>query len=818
MLEVFSGLPVAVAYLAGRDLVFEFANEECLQLIGGRDALGLPVREALPELAEQGHFELLDAVLESGQPLRRHEGEFWLCRSPGQPEQVFVDFVYQPVHDADGVVAGVLVFAADVSANVRDRLAGAALAAELAETQDRYRTLFETLPQGVIYYAADGLIIAANPAASAILGVDADQMLTWPQAATWHAVHENGSPFQPQELPVTVALRTGEVVTDVIMGVPHGQTGELRWLRVTAVPDARDANGRPQRAYAMFRDLTQQRQVEAALRERTELMGRLGDAGVLGVVLVGEDRVHDANDAFLAIIGYSRDDLAAGRVNWREISPPEWAAVQDDAVAQLRRSGACRPFQKEYLHRDGHRVPVLIGAAVTSRDPLRWASFVIDLTARQRAEQERAKLLARERTAHTEANIARERLALVLRAGGLVAAARDRDELLWHACQLVVHSLADFCMLFLPDGDGLRATMIAYRDPNRGAMSADLSGQPVPAACWTAVAKAYASGTSQVVREAPAQTAPRSDPSPKLREIMARLRLETVLAAPLMAGLRPLGVLAIGRSAGEPDFTETDIAVAGELTRQVGAGLANADISARDHTVAETLQRSLLPSALPCIAGLDLAVRYIPGTDGIEVGGDWYDAFPLGPGQIGLVIGDVAGHNITAASHMGQVRHLLRAYALDTPDPGDVLARTDAALSRLLPETMATAVYAVLDLRTGGLRYANAGHPAPVCATAAGQAEYLNDTSGTMLGAASDRTFTTGHWRLAPGASLLLYTDGLIERRHQDITEGFTALADAMHKAAGLNPEQTCATVQSELLSDAKRDDDVCLLAVRLAC
>ena len=257
-----------------------------------------------------------------------------------------------------------------------------------------------------------------------------------------------------------------------------------------------------------------------------------------------------------------------------------------------------------------------------------------------------------------------------------------------------------------------------------------------------------------------------------LSDILAGLEIETVLAAPLMVGRRPLGVLAVGRSARRPGFAETDIAVIEELSRRVGVGLANADSSARDRSVAETLQRSVLPDALPSIAGLDLAVRYIPGTDDIDVGGDWYDAFPLGDGQVGLVIGDVVGHSIASASIMGQVRNLLRAYAIDRPDPADVLARTKRALSRLLPEALATAVYAVLDLASGDLRYANAGHPPPVCAIGADRIEYLDDAIGTMLGAVSGGAFTVGYRRLAAGARVLFYTDGLIERRRQDIAEG----------------------------------------------
>ena len=816
MHDIMASLPVAVAYLAGRDHVFEFVNEEFRQLIGGRDVLGRPVREALPELAGSGRFELMDNVLESGRPVRGHEAELSLRRFAGDPEQVFVDFIYQPVRNAEGTPAGLWLFTADVTVNVRDRLGGSVLAAQLAETQERYRTLFQTLPQGVIYYAADGMIMEANPAAREILGIDMDKILTWPLPTASHAVHEDGTPFRPEELPIKVALRTGKVVVDVVMGVLHGRTGERRWLRITAVPDAMDADGRPQRAYAMFRDLTEELRVAAALREGAELMGRLRDANVLGVALVGEDGVRDANDAYLDIIGYGRDDLAVGRIDWRALSPEQYRPVEADAIAQLRSSGACRPFEKEYLHRDGHRVPVLIGAAVVSRDPLRWVSFVVDLTARHRAERERAEILARERVARAEADNDRERLTFLLRAGSLVAAAQDRHELLERACQLVVDSLADFCMVFLPDEDGLRATAIAYRDPARGTLSVDLSDETVPATHRAAVATAYATGTSQLVDDVSAWMAHRGEASPVLSDILAPLEIETVLAAPLMVDRRPLGVLAVGRTARRPGFAETDIAVIEELSRRVGVGLANADSSARDHSVAETLQRSVLPDALPSIAGLDLAVRYIPGTDDIDVGGDWYDAFPLGDRQVGLVIGDVVGHSIASASIMGQVRNLLRAYAIDRPDPSDVLARTNAALSRLLPEALVTAVYAVLDLANGDLRYANAGHPPPVCATDADRIEYLDDASGTMLGAVSGGVFTVGHRRLAAGAMLMFYTDGLIERRRQDIAEGFGALADAMRAAGGLSAERTCAAVQRQLLSDSTRADDVCLLAARL--
>ena len=137
-----------------------------------------------------------------------------------------------------------------------------------------------------------------------------------------------------------------------------------------------------------------------------------------------------------------REDVEAGRVTRELITPPEWMDADADAHRQLKRTGAFRPYEKEYVHRDGHRVPVLVGAAVISYHPLRWVTYVVDLTARQRAEQERALLLARERTARAEADVAGERVSFLLQAGDLVAAAQDRHELLQQAAQLFEQSSA----------------------------------------------------------------------------------------------------------------------------------------------------------------------------------------------------------------------------------------------------------------------------------------------------------------------------------------------------------------------------------------
>jgi PAS domain S-box-containing protein len=803
-----------VAYLSGPDLVVDFINDACSQLIGGRDVLGKPLGEVMPELADE--VEVLNRVMATGEPVRGSEARLRFNRGGPAEQHLFLDYVYQPVRDADGNVAGILLCATEVTAHVQARRELEETAARLTATEERLRGVFETMPQGVIHYAADRTVLSVNPAARQILGLTESE-ITWPLDTLRRAVYEDGSPVATEELPVSRALRTGEMVTDAMLGVPHGQTGEIRWLRVTAVPEAHDEDGRPQRAYAMFTDLTEQRRVQKALRESNALLGRLREANALGVIVSSEQRIHEANDAFLDLIGYSRDDLEAGRLSYQSITPPEYASGDAAAVAQLRRTGVVPALEKEYIHRDGHRVPVLIGGAVIDPDPLRWVTFIVDLTARQRAERERAELLVRERATKAEADRARERLTFLLHAGEMVAATDDRQQMLEHAAHLVVPTLADHCVVYLPAADGtLHATSLAHSDPARAPVLAEFRQHKIPPHGPMSIQTAYSTGTSQLLRDAKAHLPRWHDLAPDLTELLVRLRADSVLSTPLLADEGPIGVLALARDAERPGFTDTDMAVVEEFARRLSHGLATADTFAREHAIAETLQRSVLPGTLPSIRQLDLAVCYLPATEGADVGGDWYDAFPLDGNRVGLVIGDVTGHSIGSASIMGQVRSMLRAYAIDYPDPGEVLARTNTALTRLLPEALATAVYAVLDPATGELVYANAGHLPPLVATGAGQVDYLDEAAGRMLGASPEPAFTTGRRRLPTGSVLLNYTDGLIENGRRDLTDGLDELAGVMRRSAALTAEQICGAVRDALLGTDVRDDDVCLLAVRL--
>jgi len=412
--DVLDSLPAVVAYVAGPDMVFEFASASFCQALGRGDVIGRPLREVLPELVGQPPYEAIRDVLRTGERRQARGQEARLSKGGAQSQPAYIDSVYQPVRDKAGQVTGVLVFSTDVSDHVRDRQQLEELAGRLQRSEEQYQTLFDTLPHGIVRYDQEGFVIGANPAAAEILGLVPGPM--GPAERARQGRHEDGTPYRPEELPAMIALRTGAVVPEVTATVRNARTGEIRWIRSSAVPDAWDAQGRPQRAYTVFTDITEQRRAQAALRESNRLLGRLREENVLGVLVADEQVILEANDAFLDIIGYTRRDLEAGRITWKGITPPQWAQADGEAVEQMRRTGAFQPYDKEYQHRDGHRVPVLIGAAAIERTPLRWTTFVVDLSARQRGEQERAELLAREQAARLAAEAAQDRLALLLEA------------------------------------------------------------------------------------------------------------------------------------------------------------------------------------------------------------------------------------------------------------------------------------------------------------------------------------------------------------------------------------------------------------------
>jgi PAS domain S-box-containing protein len=237
------------------------------------------------------------------------------------------------------------------------------------------------------------------------------------------------------------------------------------------------------------------------------------------------------------------------------------------------------------------------------------------------------------------------------------------------------------------------------------------------------------------------------------------------------------------------------------------------EVYQREHRIAETLQRSLLPERLPPIEGVEMAARYLPGARGAAIGGDWYDVLERPDGKVALVVGDVVGHGLRAAASMGQLRNAFRAYGMVEASPAEVVARINRLVMSGVEQVMATVLYMVLDRETGEVSFSAAGHPPPLV-IAPGGPQFLEGGRSVPIGAADPAVFRESTAILPPGSSLLLYTDGLVERRDMPLEERLDQLAAAAGTSGG-DLNRLCEDVLSRVLGTAEPGDDVALLAVR---
>ncbi|MYV57855.1 SpoIIE family protein phosphatase [Streptomyces sp. SID3212] len=342
--------------------------------------------------------------------------------------------------------------------------------------------------------------------------------------------------------------------------------------------------------------------------------------------------------------------------------------------------------------------------------------------------------------------------------------------------------------------------------PFRAALNGTAPSVPVPAPAAAAPAEAAPAAPVRTDALGRATTA-----------MLADLGASEALIVPLRLRDSTFGALTLTRSATTPPFDDADRVLAEEVARRTALGLENARLHAQQADIAATLQRALLTD-LPHVETLELAAHYQPAEHTAEVGGDWYDAFLLPDGDLALVVGDVTGHDIQAAARMSELRNMLRALAVDRPeeDPGSILQRLDRAQAHLRLADAATVVLARLRAGKDGawrLSWSTAGHPPPLVVAADGTTRYLDEAHAMLIGllpATSRPTVTT---ELPPGSTLLLYTDGLIESRTQDIDSGLRRLRGhaAAHHTQPL--DRLCIDLVRHL-GDTR--DDITLIGARI--
>jgi serine phosphatase RsbU (regulator of sigma subunit) len=302
----------------------------------------------------------------------------------------------------------------------------------------------------------------------------------------------------------------------------------------------------------------------------------------------------------------------------------------------------------------------------------------------------------------------------------------------------------------------------------------------------------------------------RVDESTVVNPLLWERGLRALLGVPMVAQGELVGVMHVGTTLAR-QFTEDEI----ELLQLVADRIAVAAYLQRsraEQSAAAMLVESLLPARLPATDGWELAARYVAGADS-GVGGDWYDVFPLPGDRIGLVIGDVVGSGLPAATVMGRLRSALRAYALEFSDPAEVLGKLDRKASHFEHSTMATVAYAVIETKTHRMDIALAGHLPPIIALPDGETTFVTGPLGPPIGynlAVTGRRGTI--LEVPPGALVAFYTDGLVERRGTDIDERLERLRATVHPS---RPETVCARIMATMVGGRPATDDIALVVVR---
>ncbi len=281
------------------------------------------------------------------------------------------------------------------------------------------------------------------------------------------------------------------------------------------------------------------------------------------------------------------------------------------------------------------------------------------------------------------------------------------------------------------------------------------------------------------------------------------------LLVPLVMGPNLAGVLELCRAGA--DFAGDDLAFVTEVAARAAVGLRNASEYEREREVAERLQRMMLP-ALNAPPEVTLAARYRPATTGVNIGGDWFDGFTRPDGSVVLAVGDVTGHGLDAAVIMGKLQHALRAYATEGHGPATTLRLAHRLLGGWRSSLLASAVVVDLDLATGRMRWASAGHLPVLLTDPDGTVQMLERAKSPLLGVPFPIEPVEHEIRIEPGARLLLYTDGLVERRTELIDTGLATLAKVFGATRGLRPEAAGDRVLAEMLRGTEQEDDVCLL------
>ena len=405
------------------------------------------------------------------------------------------------------------------------------------------------------------------------------------------------------------------------------------------------------------------------------------------------------------------------------------------------------------------------------------------------------------------------KLTFLARASAELASSLDYESTLRNVADMAVPDLADWCAISLAQDGILRTLAVAHRDPAKVQLALDFQQRYPPSPEeGTGGYQVLRTGESMLVPEVTDEMLVEGAKDEEHLAMLRDLALYSGLTVPLAVEGRVLGTISWVNGETGRRFSEEDVPFAEDLGRRAGIAIDNALLHSELREVAQRLQDAVRPAALPELPGWELGATYT-SAGRASVGGDFYDVIPLKDGRVAMAIGDVMGRGVTAAAAMSQIRAALRALVAVDPDPTTVMSRLDLLYERYPSEQLVTLIYVLADPDLDQLVMSCAGHPFPLLVRGDGSAEFLRTVGGTILGVgATDRQAVAVPF--LPGDMVVMYTDGLLERRGEDPQESEARLLETYGM---VRPEPTVEDLDrlAELMRDPTRDDDVAVLAAR---
>jgi PAS domain S-box-containing protein len=533
---------------------------------------------------------------------------------------------------------------------------------------------------------------------------------------------------------------------------------------------------------------------DKALRASEERFRTAFENAPIGVALVtaGDGRIVEVNRALARMLGRP-EGVFIGRPLTDAVHPEDAGLLKLQGLSELR-----------FMRLDGVPVWAEVNASAVGDGSGRPQNVIVqveDITERKEAERERAAR-ARERAARAEAEAVAETMGKLQAVTDVALRHLTLDDLL---DELLVRIRATL------EVDAAGILLIGDHDAGETFASGAVvtpegkseSGARIP------VARGFArrlAGTGEVVAIAAV-----ADPL-VLHPLLKDSGIVSLAAAPMAVEGRLHGVLQVGTVA-KREFSGADQGLLQLIADRAALAVQHARLYEREHGIVETLQRALLPARLPQLPGVQVAARYVPGGIGSDVGGDWYDVFPLEHGRIGVAIGDVAGHGLRAAALMGQLRNSLRAYAIEGHPPAVVVDRLNRLVRDLEQGWMATLLYTVLSPDESEARFANAGHM-PALALELGDARFIDVERGPPLGVGADDEYTEVVEAVRPGTTLILFTDGLVEQPGVPLDVSLSGFAKSSLASAATTPDELCEDLVKAQLGEGQPRDDVAFVAI----